>query len=253
MKTILGKIGSLPDKAVIGLAIVLTLLISGLLLYLMAWPSFNNIGTNSTDIKVEEARLTAVTESISMLSKEDKSRLESLVSFMQQLVPETVDNLHFATLNELVAEAAGVTVNGIQISKGAAPSSSKAVTTAPGVETSGKAAPATPVQTSQVAAVSIAVTYTSGFDSLLNLIKYWTLADQLVGIKEVNISGVAAGSLNYTVSYELPTSPKIQKATVEDKLGLTEAQKKKIEEIESRIIYTATPSANTVGKSNPFE
>lgn len=252
MKTILDKIHSLPAKVAIALVTVLTLLISGGLAALVAWPSYTAIGTTAAELESEQARLTALTDSISTLSREDKNRLESLVKFLHQLVPETVDNLHFASLNELVAEAAGVTVNTIQISKGAAPSV-KPVTTAKGVETSGKASPTVPVQTSQVAAVSIAVTYTSGLDSLLNLIKYWTLADQLVGIKDININAIDATRLNYTVSYELPTAPKIQKATVEEKLTLTEKQKKKIEELNSRIIFRATPSAQPVGKSNPFE
>lgn len=252
MKELIGKIGSLPDKAVIALSIVLTLLLSALLLALVAWPSFSSLGQVATEIEAEDTKLAGINASTAFLSKEDKKRLESLKAFLEQLVPEKVDLLHFATLNELVSQAAGVTVNNIQITKGSSAATKAPVTTAPGIKTSGAATPSTPVQTSQVAATNVSVTYTSGFDSLLALIQYWVLADQLVGIKDLNISGVAAGSLNYTVNYELPTSPAVQKATVEDKFSLTEEQKKNLEELKAKIIYTATPSANSVGRSNPF-
>lgn len=254
MKELTAKLASLPDKAIAVLGVIGTLIVSGLLLLLVAWPSFGSLGKVATEIEAENTKLTVINQSIDVLSKEDKGRLEKLTKFLERLVPEKVNNLHFATLNELVAQAAGTTVNSIQISKGSPPKAgtSTTVTTAPGVKTSGEAAPSIPVQTSQVAAVSVAVTYSSGFDSLLNLIKFWALADQLVGIKDINVSGLDGSLLNYTINYELPTSPVVQKATIAENILLTEDQKRKIEDLKTRIIYTATPSANPVGKSNPF-
>lgn len=254
MKTIVAKINGLPDKVIIAIAAIGGLLLSGLLLVFIAWPSFNSIGQVNTEIETESSKLSVISESIAALSKEDKERLENLVTFLAQLVPEKVDMLHFATLNELVSDAAGVTVSNIQISMGAAKTttaSPAAATTVTESAQTNTTAP-TPAPATPASAVSVAVTYSSNFDSLLSLIKYWSLADQLVGIKEINISGVADGRLTYTINYELPVAPATAKATVEDKLNLTEAQKKQLEDLQIKIIYTATPSANAVGKSNPF-
>ena len=211
MKKLLEKLGGLPEKVVVGLAILLTLLIGISLIMLVAWPNITSIGQLASSVKEENAKLTAINSSVDLLRKEDKQRLEGLVAFLDQLVPEKVNNLHFATLNEQVSQAAGVSVVNIQISAGAKPAAKTTVTTAPGVSTSKGSTSKTPVQTSQVATMSIAVTYSSNFESLLTLLKYWNLADQLVAVKEVNISGVSDGVLNYTISYDLPNSSWVKK------------------------------------------
>src|SRR3989304_617772 len=240
MKNLLEKLGALPEKVVVGLSILVTLVISTCLVMFVAWPNITSFGKLADNIKDADTKLSSINSSVAMLGKEDKKRLESLVVFLNQLVPEKVDNLHFATLNEQVSQAAGVSVVNIQISAGKAPAVKTPVTTAPGVSTSKDTKSKTPVQTSQVAAMSVAVTYSSNFDSLLTLLKFWSLADQLVAVKDINISGASEGILNYTISYELPSSPISQKATLDDRLSLTETQKKQIEDLKAKVIYTAT-------------
>jgi hypothetical protein len=254
MKSLSEQFSSVPDKIMIAGSSVITLIVGGVLLAFVAWPSLGSVGEVTSQIDSEKAKLAAINNSIATLAKEDKDRLAALTAFLQQLVPEKVDNLHFATLNELVSQAAGATVNNITIAKGTATTSqpNTAVTTEPGVESSKTTPPTTAGPVTEVTSVTVAVTYSSNFDSLLNLIKFWALADQLVGIKDLNISGLSGEVLNYTINYDLPSSAKTPKATVEDQIQVTEEQKKNLEDLKARIIYTATPAADPVGKNNPF-
>lgn len=240
LKQIIGKFGSI-------LAILATVLLVGVLGYFFVYPSIGKISKASSDLAAEKAKVAAIEGSISQLQSEDKVRLGKITKFLNVLIPEKLDMLHFASLNEVVADAAGVAVTNITISKSApnaaapAPTTSKAPTTA---------APTTQPSV-QVAPTTVAVTYLSDFDALLRLIRYWSLADQLVGIKSITINS-GTSQISYTVNYDLVTSPAATGATVEDHLTLSEEEKKKIEKLQDSVIYTATPSANPVGKENPF-
>ncbi len=246
MKNLASRLSGMSSVALAALSIVLTLLVVTLLSVLVILPSFNSITSASGEIELAKSKAASIDQTVALLNQEDQETLKQLISFLELYVPEKIDDLHFATLNEAVAAAAGVTVSSIQISKGAVGAS----TPPPQAPVSGEGATTTPPV--QVAQPSVSVTYSSDFNSLLNLISFWSLADQLVGIKELNISGVAGQTIDYTIDYQLPTSGPAQVATIEDRLSLTKEQKDRLLKIKENITYTATPSANTVGKSNPF-
>lgn len=245
MKDLASKISGLSSVVLATLSIVFTLLVVVLLSVFVIWPSFDSITTVSEELDLAEIRVDNINQTISLLKQEDQETIKQFVNFLDQYVPEKIDDLHFATLNEAVADAAGASVSSIQISKGA----SAAATSTP-AETSGEGQASTPPV--QVAQPSVSVTYASDFDSLLKLISFWSLADQLIGIKELKITGVDGQTINYTIDYELPIAGALQTAVVDDRVFLSKEQKERLQEIKDKVIYTATPSANSVGKDNPF-
>lgn len=249
MKKLKDQINAFPSAIFSGLVIFFSVAISGVLIYFIALPNFQSLSQLNTEINAEKVKAASIDKSIINLKSQDKEVLAALEKFLQTYVPGTVDNLHFATLNEAVSKAAGVTVTNIQISSG---KGAKTDTAAP-ASTTEAASGTKQSQTNQTAAVQIAVTYNSNFDSLLRLINYWKLADQLIGVKSLDISGVTDEFINYTIYYDLPTSPAVAKAVVEDNLVFTKEQAKKLQELKNNILYTATPSSQSVGKSDPFK
>src|SRR3990172_12000098 len=206
--------------------IVLTLLVSGLIGYFLILPTYSQLASINQNIAAEKSNASRIDQSITFLKNQDKSTIADIARTFQGLVPEQIDMLHFASLNETIARSVGVEVLSIQISKAIPPK---------GTQT--KTAPAP----SQVSALTISGTYKSSFDSLLRLIQAWRLADQEVGVKSILISGVASGIISYTVTYDMPTSKPNPAATIDDQLSLSKKQLEELQAIKNKIIYTATP------------
>lgn len=201
-------------------------------------PSFDSWNKSKQELTTQNQRVDQIKASIANLTGLDKERITFLKAFVDTLVPDELDSFHFASLNEVVAKAANVTVTSVQISKGAG-----GTTTAIGKG-----------QTNQTAPTNVTVTYSSDFDSLLTLIKYWVVADRLVGPTTIMITGQAGNpALTYTLGYQLPIAPKVTAATVEDPSLLTPSQIAKLEQLRAKVVYTATPSTKPLGKDNPFQ
>ena len=218
--------------------VIFTIVVSLSIGYFLILPVFTQLTEINQSISIEKTNADKIGQSIANLKSQDKSTIAEIADTFQGLVPFQIDMLHFASLNETIAKSVGVEVVGIQISKAVPLKSSKVK------------AVATP---SQVSALTIAGTYKSNFDSLLNLIRAWEKADQEVGIKTIQISGDASGIISYTVTYDLPTSKTSPIATIDDQLTLSKKQLDEMLSIKSKIIYTATPSAKPLGTSNPFQ
>lgn len=223
---------------IIGLIVLAVGGVSFLLESFVVFPSYSGWNQNQDQLKIEKQTAEKITNSVAILNSLDKNKIASIKAFLDTLIPEQFDSFHFASLNEVVSAAAGSTITSLTITKGAG-----GAKTATGVG-----------QTSQKVATVVNISYTSDFDTLLRLIKYWFVADRLVGPTQITITGKAGSSiLSYTISYQLPLAPVTPVATVDDNLSLTPVQISKLEELRSSIIYTATPSAKPVGKDNPFQ
>ncbi len=242
MKSLIGPFLKLSSPVIIVLSTFLTFFIGGAVGYFLIVPAFNKLSATAAEGNVQKQNLSEINRSITFLSNQDKSSLVVEKNFLDSLIPDQVNIIHFASLNEIVSAAAGVSVKTIQLSQGVSKTTASGSTT---TSTTG--------QTSQNASDNVTVTYSSGFDSLLTLIKYWRAADQLVGITKVNINADTTGVLNYTVTYELPTATQSTKATITDRVSLTAVQKDAIDKLKDTILYIATPSANPIGKDNPFK
>lgn len=251
MKELKEKLKKLPSVLVIAVGLIFTLGISFALIYFLILPTFFEMSKSSEEIKTKEGKLIAIKQSITTITSVNRKDLQDYGSFFSNLMPAKLDMLHFASLNEKVAQAAGATVQGITIAKApVAPTP----TPAPAPTTGSSNAVATPAPAVPTAPeVKINVTYSSNFDSMINLVKIWTMADQLVGITDIKVDSQSGGVLGYTVTYTLPTTIGETKATVDDILSFSAKDKEAIEKLESQVIYTATPSAKPVGKSNPFQ
>lgn len=221
----------------IGLGFV-TLLVCGSIGYFLILPSLTNLNKTSQEVSTEKARADRINLSVAGLRSQDKKTLATYSAMLKSLIPEQIDMLHFASLNESIAKSVGVSIESIQLSKAVA---KNAVPTA-GSESKGV----------QTAPVTILASYKSNFDSLQKLIKAWLQADQEVGIKTVQISGNASGVISYTVTYDLPTSSAVSAATIDDQYSISKDEIAEIRKIQDNIIFTAAPSEKPLGRSNPF-
>lgn len=232
----------LPKLILVGAAIA-TIAIVVAVGFFLIYPTFTAVSSVNQSLDSERAKLAKIEQAINSLKTQNKTVLTNLTKFLDILVPNQVDMLHFATLNEIVAQKSGAQITNIQLSKGKTAISAKDST---------KTSAANSKQTSQTAGTSATVTYNSNFDSLIKLIKFWFLADQIVGVNNIVISGQSSGVLNYTIIYDLPNSSKTTPAVVDDSTVLTKQQIEELKIIQNKVIYTATPSAKPLGKENPF-
>lgn len=249
MKTFLEQFNRIPKLAYIIMAVSLVLISSVPIIFFLIMPGVEELGRVNQEIESQKIKLEEVKKSIAFLSSQNKENLEGYTEFFNQLIPGQLDMLHFASLNELVASSAGAVVEKIIISKGLDPSTT--TTTPPPPATPAATAPTT-TPAVQTAPTTITITYRSSYDSLLSMIDIWTKADQLVGVSLVKTVGQPDGVLNYTIDYTLPVFSADTKATISDRIQFSPADKEKLDDLRSKIIYFATPSAQPVGKNNPF-
>ncbi len=233
----------LPTLILVG-SVFGTLLIVGAIGYLLIMPTFTNLNKVEQEIKLQTAKLDKIDQAVNTLKAQDKDLLDGLARFYNTLVPENIDMLHFATLNEIVARESGAQITAISLSKGLTTTAQPQAGS-----TTGAAASSTAPQS---APTSVKVTYRSNFTSLLNMLKYWFLADQIVGVQGLTISGEADGIITYTVSYDLPKGAIVANSSIENPTVLTKKEIEEFQNLKKKIIYTATPSANPLGKDNPF-
>ena len=220
------------------LAIVLVVGFSYLLESFVILPSYGTWTSSQNKLNQEKQKVEQIKNNVDSLKSLDKNKIAQIRNFVDILIPDQFDSFHFASLNEVVSKAAGVTITAVSISQGAGGSTTSA----------GKG------QTNQTSPASATVTYASDFDSLLRLIRYWQVADRFVAASTITITGQAgAKQLTYTLSYQLPVSATTSPATVDEKVVLTATQTAALEKLRDSILYTATPSANPVGKDNPFQ
>jgi hypothetical protein len=251
MKNFSEQLNKIPKIAYLIGGIALVVLASVPIVLFMLMPTFTELGQVNQEIDTQKAKTAEIKQTISFLSTQNKTSLKGYSDFFDQLVPGQLDMLHFASLNEVVAAAAGATVEGISISKGVTPSTGTGATPPP-APTEGSSAPTTtPIV--QAAPTKVIVTYISNYDTLLNLIDFWTMADQLVGVTLIKATAQANGVLNYTIEYTLPVAVGDSKATISDRVSFAAGEKEKLDDLRGKIIYFATPSSKPVGKDNPFQ
>lgn len=228
-------------------SIAITLLISSSVGYFLILPTFIKNSNISQEIKTEKAKAAKIDQSLLVLRSHDKGKIADLSLFLNTFIPAEIDMLHFATLNEIVAKDAGAQITTIQLSQAKLKLSEKPAPTSSGTSTTAK-----PAKTTQIATPTITVTYKSNFESLLKLLDYWFLADQVVGVNDIIITGQSGGVVSYTITYEFPKATVVTKATVDDALNLTSKQIDNLQALHQKIKYVATPSANPLGNKNPF-
>ncbi len=243
MKELTDQLNRVPKIGfVIGASLVAVLLSIPIVMFLIL-PGLDELNKLNLEIDIQKQKAEEIKKTIALLNSESKSKLSDYSRFFDQLIPGELDMLHFASLNEVVAAAIGAEINTISISKGVVPNQ----TTAPPAGTTATTAPV------QTAPTKVTVTYRSSFDVMLDLINSWKEADQLVGVSLIKATSDSSGVLNYTIEYSLPVSAAVAKATIGEKIQFTEAEKDQIDDIKSKIIYFATPSAQPLGKNNPFK
>lgn len=256
MESLTKSLKGASTSLVLILAFVVMLSLSILIEFFLVLPTFANLGKTNAEIETKKEELQSLKSTVSLLRNQDKQGLAEIERLLKNFVPETLDLLNFATLNEKLAQTAGATVVSLTVTqpKTTAPSN---VTTAPGVVTGNPSTSTTAVptpQTNQVAPITISSSYQSSFNSLLSLLTFWFEVDRLVGVKDINItSQVGTGQLTYTVTYDLPTGGSSAKATVSDRVGLTEAEREKFEKLGDNINFVASPSANPNKQNSVFD
>jgi len=249
MKAFLEQLNRIPKIGYIIGASVLAVLLSIPIIMFLMMPAFDEFNDVNLEINTQKQKAAEIKKTIALLNSENKNKLASYTGFFDQLIPGQLDMPHFASLNEVVAAAIGAEIKSITISKGVAPK--KAPVRAGTSGSTSTKATTTPVQK---APTTVSVTYSSSYDVLLILIDAWRKADELVGVSLVKANAQTDGVLNYTIDYFLPVSETaVKKATIGEKIRFSRAEKDKIDELRSKIIYFATPSAQPLGKDNPFE
>ncbi len=239
----------LTSAMVMAIGVVVTVILSGLIVFFLILPILDGNDKINQAVLTANGDLQKVTTDLAALKTQDLEKLAEIKLLVDSLLPGQLDILNFITLNDVVAQASNVSVTGVQVVKAvvkppvAPAASSKTPTPVPTPTT----------QTSQVAPTSYKVSYESSFDSLLALIANWKLANRLVGIVDITVTASSgADRASYTISYNLPTYTAGEE-TKTTSFMLTAAEKALITKLQKDIIYTATPSAQPVGKANPFQ
>lgn len=253
MKTFFEQLNRVPKIGYIVGATALVVIFSIPIILFMILPVFGDLNKVNLEIETQKQKVSEIKKTIAFLNSENKNKLTSYTKFFDQLIPGQLDMPHFASLNEVVSAAVGAEVKSITIVKGVP---KKAQTQNPSASTGTAGSTPTASTTTtlvQKAPTTVNVTYNSNYDTLLNLIDFWRKADQLVGVSLVKANAESNGVLNYTIEYFLPVSESTTtKATIGEKIQFSQKEKDKIDELRSKIIYFATPSAQPLGKGNPF-
>lgn len=231
----------IPGTVIYFLVPTLTLLISFALIYFLLLPAFSSMIDSSGEIKAKRSKLNSIEQSINTLAAIDNTELAGLSDFLDHYIPEKLDMLTFASLNEKIAAVAGARVSSIAISKN------------PLAETGPQDFGTRSDLAVSAVLTNVSVAYTSSFSSMVTLTGLWKLADQFVGINEVTVNSRGDGSLAYSISYDLTASDPVSKATIDNFSDLTQKEKDLIRELESKITFVATPSSKPVGKTDPFK
>lgn len=211
--------------------IIITVLVIFCVGYFLILPTLSKNSDINSKLELEKAKTAKIDQSLDLLKSLDKKKIASLSLFLDSFIPAEIDMLHFATLNEIVARDAGVQISTIQLTQ------SKLNKTA---------------KPTQKSSPMVTITYKSNFESLLTLLNYWFLADQIVGVNDVVITGQSGGIVNYTISYAFPKTKAVDQATIEDSLNLSNKQIDKLQALQEKVKYIATPSAHPLGSKNPF-
>jgi hypothetical protein len=250
------------------LGFLITALICGALIYLLVLPGYSSWQETNAANEQLKSKVSKVSQNTTLVKNFDEAEKDNYAKIMNIFYPEADDYLHFATLNETLAQAKGVEVTSFTTGQGktsSAGASSPSIGPAAG---SGAAAPVagnTPATgstgkatTSPVPSKSsglfVTVAYKGEFEQVEDLLASLVRLDRLVGVSALVLSKSEENSeITANVTFNLPLSAKTTTQSTSENIQLLSSKDKdQLSTIEQRILYTAVPSSNPIGKSNPF-
>ncbi|MEX0616941.1 MAG: hypothetical protein WD231_03985 [Candidatus Woykebacteria bacterium] len=259
---------------ILGISVGLAeLMIFVALVGLLIIPKISSFRELSSKNSESEKELVELSESITTYSKLDPEEIKDLVTLVDNLIPEERDVLRFLTLNEVVAQVSGVEITDTQIVSATAtpttPASSGSQAPAPATpsqpvslvkkafaqdQPQPQASPATPApQVSSTSSYSTKISVTGPFNSVINYIKNFDNMDRFAAFSQVDLSLGEGSDLIAVLDVQLPLSKSSSTVASNEFINLTDQEKKIIEEVKSKILYSASPARNPLGKSNPFQ
>lgn len=249
-----------------------TAMVMGLIAFILILPKAVEFGRLATQNRDDDIKLATLTQNIENFSKLNLSEVESFSKLVDELIPEENDVVRFITLNEIVAKASGVVVSDAKFTSGTStqtqPSSGGGQSPTPSVQQQSSkglfgTVYAQEAQTSQSqnqsvqtsgGSYDIKVSVTGNFENILNYISEFKKTDRLVGISEIAItSSDEGGEVNAVVEFVLPLSSSTAIVTPNESVVLSEGDRKLLQDLAGNIRYSAFPSEDPLGRSDPFK
>ena len=249
-------------------SIVISLILLLLLVPAMLFPRFNSWftlrSTNQEDLK----RLEIVVENVSLLVLVDETRQESYKELVEKLVPNEKDEVRVVSIMHELIRKAGVKLQNITIGSGsgkkvvtAAPSPAAGVAQAESGEPPPAPAPTGPTATAPVTGIPTSLqagtykasaTFEGSFSAILKLIRLLDNTKRSIGVTKIIMSrDEETKKAVATVNFSLPLS-KVSTASSSERIELTDAEIKKLEELLVLLTIDAKPTSLPTGRSNPF-
>lgn len=255
----LAKIVQTPIVLLI-LTILFTSTSGGLLGFFFVLPQFKILGESQQKTEDLRTRLAKLTTNVDSVKSLDTAQIGSYLATIGSFLPDKNDYLHFAQLNDQLANEAGLRVTSFTISAAlktspAAPAANASGSIG-GAGSSGTSTPAAP-KPPVVAAASgynVVVSYSGSYEGLLNFLKNLHNLDRAVGVSRILITATSGGSeLTISTTFFLPLA-KLGLGTVssENIILLTSSDSDFLNNLQSQIQFNAVPANSALGKANPF-
>ncbi len=227
----------------IAISILVTLVFSVSIIYFLIYPRLTSYFETSSENSGLKQNVKQLEDGISAAKSLDKSEIQEVSSFINKYIPGTQDTLKLVTLNEVLAQSAGVKVKDVEtnVSSSGVPSSSTQATPATQV----------PNQTSNKS-YKLSIVVIGNFDNILKFIASYKNADRLVAVTDVTITQ-GDNALEGDLTLEVPLGASSASVTPGEIVSLTLQEKDLVNSIMSNIKYLSRPANNRLGTSNPFK
>ena len=226
--------------------ILVALLISASLIYFVMVPRFHSWSSAREKIKEDEARLEVLDRNLQTLKNLDSAEISEDNEALDKLLPTESDNLRITSLVEAVAAASGMKVSALQIQTPSQVGNSS-------VSGVSQTTPQSASTTGQSSAPKMRISFSGSYQSLLGLLINLNKMDRVASVTDLNISkNQSESAITATVGIEFPLYSLPAVASAGTFVGLTEAEKKDIDDLLSQIMVTTFPASEPLGRVDPF-
>ena len=217
---------------------------------------------NATDAN----HLSLLARNVASFESLDKKEIADYALIVKTFVPEQNDILRFLALNEIVAASSGVKVSGIQavIKKTqVVPPPTQAPTGGSGGKVQSSAgggligkvyaqASPTPTAVAKETTYSLKVSISGGFESIEAYLDNLKKTDRLLGVANISITSSGESGISALVTLDLALGDANIAVAPEDSVVLTAQDKQFLEELAAKVLFSAQPAKNSLGRPNPF-